>query len=73
VENILIEQAFKIERLFTASPMEKMGQFVMVDYGTPYGYYPQQYCMGSYYPYYGEMAYQQPYLNPYIPYPECMP
>jgi hypothetical protein len=53
--------------------MEKMGQFVMVDYGTPYGIYQQQYCMGNYYTYYGEMAYQQPYLSPYIPYPESTP
>jgi hypothetical protein len=72
VENILIEQAFKIEKLFT-NPMEKASQYVMVDYANYSSMYshsiyqPQQYSgyyMGSnYYPYnYNEMAYSHHYL-----------
>jgi hypothetical protein len=59
VENILIEQAFKIEKLFT-NPMVKAGQYAMVDYSNPAFYphnmYQQQhqfgnFYIGSYYPY----------------------
>lgn len=63
MENILIEQAFKIEKLFT-SPMEKPSHYVMVDYANSYSHavYPQHY------PYYFNYSYnyapQQQLLYP---------
>jgi hypothetical protein len=81
VENILIDQAFKIEKLFK-NPMEKANQYIMVDYANPdsnlyshsiYQPHPQQYSgyyVGNYFPYnYSEIAYSQQYLQSQYPYP----
>lgn len=49
--------------------MEKSASYVMVDYSNS-GYshgYPQYAYMGGYYPYYGNMAYQEMYFPSYVP------
>jgi hypothetical protein len=52
--------------------MEKIGQYVMVDYASSTSIYQQQYgnyYMGNYYPVYSPMAYPQNYIQQLSPYP----